>query len=95
MAHSDAHQPDRIYRGTVDEVFSHRHDIPPGAMLELKVFEPEQQGEEDTRGQTGGSKAARQPKQLNGMGAFRGKLGGTIALLQEKQSEIEREERRF
>ena len=40
MAQLDAHQPSKIYRGTVDEVFSHRNEIPPGATLELKVFEP-------------------------------------------------------
>jgi hypothetical protein len=32
-------KPTRIFRGTVEEVFSHRDEIPSGAMLELKVFE--------------------------------------------------------
>ena len=36
-------QPEKVplsktYRGTVDEVFSHRHEIPAGATVELKVF---------------------------------------------------------
>jgi hypothetical protein len=39
MAQQDTRQPSRIYRGTVDEVFSHRNEIPPGATVELKVFE--------------------------------------------------------
>lgn len=39
MAQPDARQPSRIYRGTVDEVFSHRSEIPPDATVELKVFE--------------------------------------------------------
>ncbi|HZT41231.1 MAG TPA: hypothetical protein VFA07_03535 [Chthonomonadaceae bacterium] len=39
MAQSDARQPSRIYRGTVDEVFSHRSEIPPNATVELNVFE--------------------------------------------------------
>ena len=33
-------------------------------------------------------------KQLLGMGLFRGQLGGTAALFQEKQEESERAERR-
>jgi hypothetical protein len=38
-------QPSKIYRGSVDEVFSHKDEIPFGAILELKVFveEPEEQ----------------------------------------------------
>ena len=37
----------------------------------------------------------RKPKILRGLGAFKGKLGGTEALFQEKQAEIKREERHF
>ena len=40
--------PYKIYRGTVDEVFSHRGDIPTGSTLELKVFEPEPQRNDET-----------------------------------------------
>jgi hypothetical protein len=40
-------QPSKIFRGNVDEVFSHRDEIPPGAFLELRVFEPAP--EEDDR----------------------------------------------
>ena len=32
-------RPSKIFRGSVDEVFSLRNEIPPGAILELKVFE--------------------------------------------------------
>ncbi len=39
MAQPEANQPSKIYRGTVDEVFSHRSEIPPDATVELKVFE--------------------------------------------------------
>ena len=41
MAQLDTHQPSKTFRGTVDEVFSHRGEIPPGATVELKVFAPE------------------------------------------------------
>ena len=41
MAQLDAHQPNRIFRGTVDEVFSHRGEIPPGATVELRVVDAE------------------------------------------------------
>ena len=41
MAQLDARQPTRVYRGTVDEVFSHRGEIPDDAQLELKVYEPD------------------------------------------------------
>ena len=38
-------QPSRVFRGTADEVFSHKDEIPHGAILELRVFkeEPEQE----------------------------------------------------
>jgi hypothetical protein len=39
-----------------------------------------------------GRKSERQPKVLRGMGAFKGKLGGTEALFVEKRAEIAREE---
>jgi len=35
-----------VYRGTVDEVFSHRGEIPDDAQLELKVYEPADSEEE-------------------------------------------------
>ena len=48
MAQLDARQPSRIYRGTVEEVFSHRSEIPPDATLELKVFEEKPEASEET-----------------------------------------------
>lgn len=32
-------QPSRTYLGTVEEVFSHRGEIPEGAVVELRVFD--------------------------------------------------------
>ncbi|HZO91953.1 MAG TPA: hypothetical protein VFB38_26790 [Chthonomonadaceae bacterium] len=48
MTQLDARKPSKIYRGTVDEVFSHRDEIPPGATVELKVFEERPEAEEET-----------------------------------------------
>jgi hypothetical protein len=39
MAQLDAHQPSKTFRGTIDEVFSHRSEIPAGATVELKVLD--------------------------------------------------------
>ncbi len=41
MAQLDTIQPIKVYTGTLDEVFSHRDEIPTGAILELRVFEQE------------------------------------------------------
>lgn len=38
-------QPSRIFRGTAEEVFSHRDEIPSDAILELRVFEKEPEQE--------------------------------------------------
>ncbi len=38
-------QPSRIFRGTAEEVFSHKDEIPSGAILELRVFEEEPEQE--------------------------------------------------
>ena len=38
-------QPSRVFRGTADEVFSHKDEIPHGAILELRVFEEEPEQE--------------------------------------------------
>jgi hypothetical protein len=40
--------PIKIYRGTVDEVFSHRDEIPYGATVELKIFELTQAEDDPT-----------------------------------------------
>ncbi|MCW3097980.1 MAG: hypothetical protein JWL77_3598 [Chthonomonadaceae bacterium] len=47
MAQQNIHQPSKIYRGTVDEVFSHRNEIAAGAFLELRVFEGRPNSEEE------------------------------------------------
>lgn len=39
MAQSGARRPNKVYRGTVDEVLSHRSEIPLNAILELRVFD--------------------------------------------------------
>jgi len=39
-------QPSKTFRGTADEVFSHRNEIPAGAILELNVFEPAPESDE-------------------------------------------------
>jgi len=50
-------QPSKTFRGNFDEVFSHRDEIPPGAILELRVYEA--QAEVDTElGDYGGKTAA-------------------------------------
>lgn len=41
-------QPRRTYRGTVEEVFSHRYEIPDGATVELQVFDTETKVAEET-----------------------------------------------
>lgn len=48
MAQLHIEQPFKIYRGTFDEVFSHRGEIPIGSTVELKVFEPEPQRNDET-----------------------------------------------
>ena len=39
MAQLDTQHPSKVFRGTVDEVFSHRNEIPTGATVELKVLD--------------------------------------------------------
>lgn len=50
-------QPSRIYRGSIEEVFSHRDEIPPGATLELKVFDPQPEADEEVGDYSGKSAA--------------------------------------
>lgn len=38
-------QPSKVFRGSFEEVFSHKDEIPSGAILELKVFEAEPEEE--------------------------------------------------
>ncbi len=39
MAHAVRQRPSKIFKGTVDEVFSHWSEIPDGASVELRVFD--------------------------------------------------------
>jgi hypothetical protein len=48
MAQREIPQPIKIYRGTVDEVFSHRSEIPADAIVELKIFDKEPLPAEET-----------------------------------------------
>ena len=48
MAQLDIHQVSKIYRGTIDEVFSHRNEIPTGATVELKVLEEKPETQQET-----------------------------------------------
>jgi hypothetical protein len=47
VAQLDTHQP-KTFRGTIDEVFSHRSEIPDGATVELKVVEETPREQEET-----------------------------------------------
>lgn len=40
MTQIQTEQPSKIFRGTVDEVFSRRGEIPSDATVELKIFAP-------------------------------------------------------
>lgn len=48
MAQLETHQPSKIYRGTIDEVLSHRNEIPTGATVELKVFAEKPEAQQET-----------------------------------------------
>ena len=39
MTQLHMHPPGKVFRGTLEEVFSHRNEIPSGAIVELKVLE--------------------------------------------------------
>jgi hypothetical protein len=78
-------QPIKVYRGTLDEVLSHRNEIPPDAILELKVFEPQEEA---------GSTPIRPiRKRASAYGKYAFVPGGSEAFAREKQREIEREDR--
>lgn len=47
MTQLDMKQPIKTYRGTVEEVFSHRNEIPPHATVELKIYEEIPEAKED------------------------------------------------
>ncbi len=58
----------------MEEVFSHRNEIPPGATLELKVFEETRPHGAPENGQTTSREAAHPAKQLRGRGMLAGIL---------------------
>ena len=49
--------PSKTFRGSVEEVFSHRDEIPAGAILELRVFDPQTEAEDEI-GDFGGKSVA-------------------------------------
>ena len=82
-----------VIEGTWEEI-KRREAALIGRHLRLTV-EPERPAICKETIQPGESAAAAVPNVLRGMGAFKGKTGGSEALAQEKRAEIEREERRF
>ena len=50
-------QPIRTISGTVDQVFSHRYEIPPDAFLELRIFDDVSE-DDDPFGDFGGKSVA-------------------------------------
>ncbi len=48
MAQLQQEQPSKVYRGSVEEVFSHRGEIPAGATVELKIFDTQPKPVEET-----------------------------------------------
>ena len=46
MTQLNTPQPMKIFRGTIEEVFSHRNEIPDGATVELKVLDETPDGKE-------------------------------------------------
>ena len=86
MPHTQPQQPSKVFTGTVDEVFSHRHEIPPDARLELKVFEAA-----TSHADPSAPAATRTRPSALGKYAFVG--GGSEQFAREKQADIEREDR--
>ena len=77
--------PTRVYRGTLEEVLSHRDEIPADALLELRIFER-------PNGITAVDSAKRRRKP-SAFGKYAFVPGGSDAFALEKQQEIEREDR--
>lgn len=83
--------PLEVLEGTWEELKLRESEF-EGRRFRLTPLVPLESIEENTQTEM---KAAKSPKKLQGLGRFKGKLGGTAALLREKQAEKEREERRF
>ena len=75
-------------RGTVDEVFSHLNEIPPGATLELKVFEETRQFGANENACASAPEAADKPKQLRGRGMLAGILSSEEFLRRKHEETI-------
>ena len=88
MAQIEIHRPGKIFRGTVEEVFSRRNEIPPGAIIELKVFD---EAPAPSRGKSS-VKAPHKSKELRGYGMLAG-VSSVDEFMQRKQEDIELEER--
>lgn len=90
MAHPARQLPSKIYRGTVEDVFSHRSEIPPGAIIELKVFEVLPQFEPGRKDE-GPASVNEFSKQLKGLGMLEGVLS-TEEFLRSKHEDLETED---
>ena len=73
MAHAAHHKPSKVFRGTVEEVFSRRDEIPSNAMLELKIFESDPSTSASERDQSSTSSTPK-AKKLRGYGMLAGVL---------------------
>lgn len=77
-------RPTSVYRGTWDEVLSHRHEISPDALLELRVFEQPVEVEQ---------KLPAKRRQPSAGGKYAFVPGGSEEFAREKQREIDMEDR--
>jgi hypothetical protein len=76
----------------VDEVLSHRDEIPPGATIELKVFDDSPEARARKSGEGTGHEAATKPKTLRGRGMLAGILSSD-EYLRRKREETALEDR--
>ncbi len=96
MAHLDAQQTPKIFRGTWDEIASHRDEIPPGTIVELKVIEEPSETSVETANET-----QRDPALVARVKNARGKfahVGAGLAseqLHRERQADKRKEEQRI
>ena len=88
MDQADKHQPNKIFRGSIEEVFSHRNEIPPDAMIELRVFD---KAPAPSRGKSRVN-VPHKSKELRGYGMLAG-VSSVDEFIHRKQEDIELEER--
>ena len=84
MAQMKKHRASKIYRGTVEEVFSHRNEIPHGAMIELKVFDA-------TPAPSHGKSSVTEPKELRGYGML-ADVSSVDEFMRRKREDVELED---